>query len=188
MDFFYAIILTLLIVCVLQLTLKLKVMFNIKSNTGKLQLKYVGIRIFDFDISIKSQCLKLVSKSGKAKYLPIELNQQSLQEYADFQTILFKKTYFKTLAIYFNFGIKSNAFASAMVCGYVDIICKMLYAIFKTKKSEAQAKLKIYPSFKNDVIKFGFKAKISLSIYDLIWSFSEAMIAKQLKSKGKKGV
>jgi hypothetical protein len=27
-----------------------------------------------------------------------------------------------------------------------------------------------------------------LSIYDLIWSFSEAMIAKQLKSKGKKGV
>ena len=52
MDFFYAIILALLIVCVLQLTLKLKVMFNIKSNIGKLQLKFVGLRIFDFDISI----------------------------------------------------------------------------------------------------------------------------------------
>ena len=188
MSFFYAIILALLIVCVSQLTLKLKVLFNIKNNTGKLQLKFVGIRIFDFDISIKSQCLKLVSKSGKTKYLPIELNQQSLQEYADFQSILFKKTYFKTLAIYFNFGVKSNAFVSAMICGYVDVICKMLYAIFKTKKSEVQAKLKVYPSFKNDVIKFGFKAKISLSIYDLIWSFSEAMLSKQLKPKNKKGV
>ncbi len=182
MSFLYAILIVLLVIFSVQLTMRLKVFFNIKNNTGKLQLKFINIKILDYKISLQNQCLCLTNKKGKNKYLPLELNQQSIQNYNDFESILFRKIYFKTMAIYFNFGIKSNAFASAMICGYVDVFSKIFYSIFKTKKSELIMQLKIFPSFNNNVIKFGFKAKISLSVLDFIWSFIEANLTKQVRS------
>ena len=182
MSFFYYIIAFFIIVFTFQLTMKLKVFFNIKNNTGKLQLKFINIKIFDYDISIISKCLRLTNKRGKNKYLPIEFNETSIQNYNDFESILFRKIYFKKFSLFFNFGLKNDAFASALVCGYVDIFAKIFYSIFKTKKSEVIAKLKIYPSFNNNVIKFGIKAKISLSIFDFIWSLIEALLTKQVRS------
>ena len=181
MSFLFAILIIILTIFSVQLTMKLKVYFNIKNNTGKLQLKFINIKIFDYKISLQSQCLCLTNKKGKNKYLPIELNQQSIQNYTDFESILFRKIYFKRLSIYFNFGLKSNAFASAMICGYADVFSKILYSILKTKKSEVIMRLKIFPSFNNNVIKFGIKAKISLSVFDLIWSFIEATLTRKVR-------
>jgi hypothetical protein len=87
------------------------------------------------------------------------------------------------LAIYFNFGAKNNAFLTSMACGYIDVLSKILYSVFKTKKSELIFASKIYPSFENDVIKIGIKAKISLSLYDLTWSFLEAKIGEKIRLK-----
>lgn len=182
MSFLYYIIAILIVIFALQLTMKLKVLFNVKKNTGKLQLKFMFIKILDYKISIKSQCLMLTNKKGKNKYLPIDFSQQSIQEYNDFESILFRKIYFKTLSIYFNFGVKSNAFLSAMVIGYVDVFSKIFYSFFKTKKSELKMQLKVYPNFNNNVIKFGIKAKISLSVFDLFWSFIEATLTKRVRS------
>ena len=183
MSFLYYIVIFLLIVVVLQLTLKLKIFFNVKNNTGKLQFKFIFFTVFDYQISIKNMCLRFTSKKGKNKYIPLDLSQESIQNYADFQSILFRKIYFKTISIYFNFGVKSDAFLSSIICGYVDVFSKIFYAIFKTKKSELKMQLKVYPSFNKNVIKFSIKAKISLSLFDLFWSFTEATLTKQLRAK-----
>ena len=152
-----------------------------------MQLKFIGIRIFDYKIKIKDKNLVLTNKNGKNKYFPLEINNESIKNYTDFQSILFKKIYFKTIAIYFNFGLKDDAFVSTMVCGYIDVFSKIAYSFLKTKKSEVLMNLKVYPSFKNNVIKFGIKAKISLSLYDLLWSFIEAITTKFFRSKKEKG-
>ena len=161
--------------------MKFKVFFNIKNNVGKLQIKFVCFKIIDYKLSLKSQCLVLTNKRGKNKYMPIEFSQQSIQNYEDFEGILLRKIYFKSVSIYCNFGIKNNAFMSAMFCGYIDIFSKIFYTFFKTKKSELKMHLKVYPNFNNNVIKFGIKAKISLSIFDLIWSFIEATLTSRIK-------
>ena len=181
MSFLYYILAFFIILFALQLTMKLKVFFNIKNNTGKLQIKFIGIKIIDYKISIKSKCLMLTNKKGKNKYMPIEFSEQSLQQYEDFLSILFRKIYFKTMSVYFNFGVKSNAFLSAMICGYVDLFSKIFYTFFKTKKSEVKMQLKVYPIFNNNVIKFGIKAKISMSVFDFIWSFIEATLTRKVR-------
>ena len=186
MSFLFAFVLIFIAIIVFQITLKLKVFFNIKNNIGNLELKLFNIKVLSYKLSIKHRCLVLTNKRGKNKYMPIEFSQESIQNYADFESILFRKIYFKKFSLFFNFGIKHNAFASAMVCGYVDILTKILYCILKTKKSEVKLKLKIYPSFESNVIKFQIKAKISLSLFDLFWSFVEAVITKHLKSKKQK--
>lgn len=183
---FYCILLIFITLIVLQLTLKLKVFFNVKKNIGKLQFKFVGLRIINVSFCFGKGYIKFTKRNGKTKYLPLEINQQSFQEYADFEEILFKKIYFMTLKIYFNFGIKDNAFVSCMVCGYVDILSKIFYSVLKTKKSEVNLCLKVYPCFKQNVIKFGIKAKISLSLFDLAWSFVEAKINSKIRFKKQK--
>ena len=185
MSFLYASVLVILLISVLQLTLKMKVLFNPKLNRGKLELKFVGIKVLSYAVKIQNKNLVLTNKKGKNKYLPLELNDESIQNYTDFESILFRKVYFKTVSIYFNFGLKNEAFLSYMVCGYVDVFSKIAYSVFKTKKSEVLMQLKVYPSFESNVIKFGFKAKISISIFDLLWSFFEANITKFFRSKFK---
>lgn len=167
-----------LIIFVFQLTVDAKIFFDVKENCGHIELCFVGIRVIKWKISIKSRCLKITKRNGKNKYLPIEYDSEALQEYTNFQQILFRKIYFKRLGIFFNFGLQNDASSSALVCGFVDVISKIAYSVFKTKKSETKLQTKIYPSFDSDVIKFGFKVKISLSIYDLLWCVAEAKTKK----------
>ena len=71
--------------------------------------------------------------------------------------------------------------ASCLICGYFDIITKILYSILSKKKKGLHFTSKVYPSFEKSVIKFQIKAKISLSLYDLLWSYIEAVINGKLK-------
>ena len=178
MSIFYVFLIIFLLLIIVQLTAKVRLFFDVKNNAGYIELKLAGIKIFSYKISIVSQCLKLTKKSGKNKYLPLELNDEKFEDYTNFQNILFRKTYFKRFGILFNFGLSSNAAATALITEYIDIISKIFYAVFKTKKSETNLSLKINPVFNDDVIKFGFKAKISLSIYDFFWCVAEAKTKK----------
>ena len=182
LNLLFALILIILLVIVIQLTLKLKLYFNIKQNTGKLQLKFLSFTVIDYSLSFHFDYIKLTNRKGKNSYLPIEFNEQAIQEYNDFQQILFKKTYFKNLTLYLNFGIKNNAFITSMVCGYFDIITKIFYTVFKTKKNEVEFLSKIYPNYKTNVIKIAVKAKLSISIFDLIWSYFESKLTLKNKS------
>lgn len=181
MSYFLIILLVFLLVSVLQLTLKAKISFNASKNLGQVQIRFVGIRLFDRQISFHKKYIKLYSKKHKNIYLPIEFSKQSIQTYTDFQLVLFQKIYAKEISVYLNFGLETNPMISCLVCGYFDVISKILYAILSQKKKGVIYKSKVYPSFDKSVIKFQIKAKISLSFYDFLWSYLEAVISGKLK-------
>ncbi|MGN1212739.1 MAG: DUF2953 domain-containing protein [Christensenellales bacterium] len=182
----FTILLLLLLIFVLQLTINAKLSFNIKKNCGKLELKFLNIKVLDFTLRFHLDYLQLTNKKGKNFYMPLEFNEQTIEEYNNFQTILFKKTYFKSLSVFLNFGFKDDAFLTSMICGYFDIITKSLYSFLRTKKNEVEFVSKIYPNYKKNVIKFAVKAKLSMSIYDLIWSYLEAKLTSKIKLKRSK--
>lgn len=188
MSFFYVFLIVLILLFVIQFTIKIKLYFNAKSNSGKLQIFFVNLKIIDYKISLCSRCIKLSKKNNKNKYLPISFDRQTIESYNKFKDILFRKVYAKQIGVYFNFGLKSRADITAMITGYVDIFSKIAYSVLKTKKSEVKMKLKTYANFNNNVIKFGLKAKISLSIFDLIWSFAESKVKELLVKKPKEKV
>lgn len=175
------ILLIFLLLSVLQLTMKAKVSYNVGKNLGTLQVRFVGIRIIDRIISIHKGYIKLYSKKHKNIYLPLDFSQEGIQSYTDFQTILFQKIYFKEMTTYLNIGLRTNAMASCLICGYIDVLTKIIYSALSHKKKGMLFKSKIYPCFKKSVIKFQIKAKISLSLYDLLWSYIEAKISGKLK-------
>ena len=183
MNSFFVAILLIILLCVLQLTVKGKLYFNVYKNNGKLQMKFLNITIINYTISFHTDYIKLTNKKGKNSYLPLEFNQQTIEEYNNFQEILFKKTYFKNVSFYLNFGKKDSAFLTSMICGHFDLITKIFYCIFKTGKNEVEFNSKIYPNFKTNVIKIGVKAKLSLSIYDLLWSYFEAKLSSKIIKK-----
>ena len=184
---YFAILLVFLIFFVSQITIKAKANFDIEKNRGELQLRLFFVTIFWREISFGKYYLKITNKKGKSKYLPIEANKQSIQQYTEFQEILFKKIYAQQILLFLNFCIENSPLLTSMICGYFDVISKALFCILKTKKSELVFKSKIYPSFEKTLIKFQIKAKISLSIYDLLWSYTEAKLqdnTQKLQLKG----
>lgn len=188
MSFFYVFIIVLILLFILQFTIKVKLYFNVKNNSGKLQVHFANIEIIDYQISLCARCIKLSKKNKKNKYLPISFDKQTIENYNKFKNILFRKVYAKELGIYFNFGLKNRADITAMTTGYIDIFSKIAYSILKTKKSEVEMNLKTYANFNNNVIKIGLKAKISLSIFDLIWSYAESKVKEFLIKKPKEKV
>ena len=181
MSPYLIILLVFLLISVLQLTLKAKISFNVGKNLGTIQLRFIGIRLFDREISFHKNYIKLYSKKNKNKYIPIELSQQSIKDYTDFQGILFQKIYAKELSFYLNFGIKNDPMTSCLVSSHFDIFSKIVYSALSQKKKGVIFKSKVYPSFEKSVIKFQIKAKISLSLYDLLWSYLEATISGKIK-------
>lgn len=175
---YFCIILILIMLFVMPLTLKAKVYFNVKNNSGKIELKFVSIKILCYHFRFFDGCLELTKSNGKRKYLPLKIDKQSIEVYTNVQDIIFRKIYLKHIGVYFNFGIDDDPFLSSIVVGYFDVFSKILYAILKTKKSEVQMTSKCFPNFESTVIKIGIKAKISLSVYDMIWSFVEAKFIK----------
>lgn len=182
----FSLLLVIILLFVLQLTLKSKLFFNVNKNSGKIQIKFLNFTIIDYTLSFHMDYIKLTNKKGKNTYLPLEFNQQTIEEYNNFQEILFKKTYFKNVSFYLNFGKKDNAFLTSITCGIFDVITKIFYSILKTGKNEVEFNSKIYPNFKSNVIKIGVKAKLSLSIYDLIWSYFESKLTSKIIKKRSK--
>lgn len=176
-------VLLFILTSVLQLTLKAKLFFNVSKNTGSLQIKFLNITFINYVVSFHVGYIKLTNKKGKNTYMPLEFNQQTIEEYNNFQEILFKKTYFKKVNVYLNFGSEESAFLTSMVCGYFDVFTKSLYCFLKTKKNEVEFVSKIYPNYKKSVIKIGVKAKLSISVYDLLWSYLESKLTSKLKLK-----
>ena len=180
MSAYLIILLVFLLIMVLQLTVKAKVFFNIKENSGKIRVRFVGKRIFDRDISFEKNYLKLSSPKHKNKYLPIEFSQESIESYANFEGVIFQKIYAKEMTLYFNFGLKNNPAISSLTCGYIDVISKIFFCILNNKKHGLVYRSKVYPSFKKSVIKFQIKAKISMSLFDFLWSIAEAYITGKI--------
>ena len=181
MSYYLIILLVFLMLIVFQLTLKVKVSYNLLSNSGIIQLRFIGIRIFDRKITFYKKYLKLSNSKHKNIYLPIEFSQESIKSYVDFQGVLFQKIYAKEFSFYLNFGLKNSPMLSCLVCGHFDVLLKIIYGFLSQKKKGLNYKSKVYASFEKSVIKFQIKAKISLSLYDLLWSYFEAVISGKLK-------
>lgn len=187
MEYFLLIgFLVLLVLCVVQLTVKLKIFYNLNNNSGRVVVKMAFLKVVDKKIKFCHGCLRLTDKKNKNTYIPLEFNKQTIEQYSNFQDILFRKTYFKNISVFCNFGLKHNSFGTAMFCGCFDVLTKLLYSVFKTKKEETEFVSKIYPNFNSSVIKIGFKVKISLSVYDLFWSFLESKLPSNIKKEGRK--
>ena len=96
------------------------------------------------------------------------------------------KTRLKELSVFYNLGT-GDAFQSAMLGGYINVLALSLMG--KIKNVKPTASLGIYDtiSYNREVCQFAVKMTLSISLFDVVYSlFTSVILTKKEISKNKK--
>ena len=176
---FLVIVLFLLII---QINFKLRFMFNVLKNQGIIKFSIFNFSIIRFSFSIEKGMIKIVNKKHKVTFLPLDFQNETFQEYADFNLILFKKIHLNKIILFVNFGVSDDAFVTSIMCGGLVVCVGMLSSIVNSKKGYINFSDHIYPSYNKNRLNFSFRANVSLSLLDYFWCVMENIIKKRGKA------
>lgn len=173
-----SILLFIFLLIIIPINLKTKVVYDLLKNRGKIQLKLFKLTLFYFTFKVETGFLELTTRKNKKLLVPMESGASGVNIQTDFILIVLKKIRIQHGTIYVNFGAKSDAFATAMIVGFVKVITSCLGAFLKTKKPDSKITNKIYADFSNDKLKLCLKASIKISILQVIDAYFKSLIGK----------
>lgn len=173
-----------LLLIIAQINLKLRVSYDIIKNKGIIKFSVFTISIFKIALSIESGHIKIVDKKGNVTLIPLDFKNETFQDYADFNIILFRKIHFKKTSIFVNFGVEGNAFLTSMVCASILTIVGILASIVNNKSGQINFSNRVYPNYKKNRLNVLFRASISISIYDYLWCLMENLFRRRSNING----
>ena len=174
MNYYLLIPFFIVLLCFLPIKLKGKFNFNLLTLSGAFGLFLYKFNIINEEIWIKHK--KIIMKKDKQ----VESKEISF----DSEELIFAKVFFKQivdkirlkeiLTIY-NLGA-GDALSSAMIAGHINSIVVILYSIIKSSKPTASLGLQDNVSFNQTVCQFAFKIVLSISLFDIAYSFIRSVI------------
>lgn len=169
----------------LPIVLEVRISYNILSNTGVISLFLFKKNIIHYIFEINGNTIALKSED-KTIEKKIELNSPELEFYKYFVSEVKEKLRLRFIEINYNIGV-DDAFLTSMVCGYINLICNILFSYIKNQKPTASVKLYDTPSFNKKEGVVSVKMNLSISLFDLVYSLLLSVILtikfkKQIKN------
>ena len=146
---------------------KLSVFYNLLENSGDLSIKlwFLKIKKLSFKISHNGIIIRTNKKRMQIEY---SINDPEIKFYENFSMQVKEKIKIKHISFYSNIGTK-DAYHTAMLSALVNIFYKTLAAKVKNIKPTSSVDINAVTSFNQNVCKFSFYGKLSLSIFDFLY-------------------
>ena len=184
MSWVFAVIFVLLVLLFLPIKLEGRVSFNILEMKGA-----VGVFLYRFQV--EKQRFKL----SKGQILALSEDESQESEFDEEKMLFAKmllneikdKTRLKELFVIYHFGI-GNAYQSAMIAGYINTLLYCLFAAIKNYKPTASLGVSDNIAFNSTVAQFALTIKISISLYDVVYSLLRSVILTKKQANKKRGV
>lgn len=184
MQSLYFLIPTLVIILLmLPIILEVRFSYNLFENKGticiylfKIKLQYFLFEICDNQIKIQDQ------KQTSEKQ--IDFDSPELAFYEEFVAQIKDKTRLKFLELYYNIGL-DDAFLTSMVCGLINVCALILFTGMKNKKPTASLGVYDIVSYNKKVVEFAIDLSVSISLFDVVYSFINSVILSRKKSRRK---
>ncbi len=182
------------IIVLFMLPIKFKVKFscNLLNRNGAF-----GIFLFKKKLMHQRFWLKngkiLLQDENEVKTMEIEFDSKEVIFVDVFTKLIKNKTRLKELYLFYNVGL-ADAFSSAMFAGIINLACLILFTNLKNTRPTASMAVYDTVSYNRAVLEFAVKTHISISLFDVAYSFIICLIitnriAKQkLEEKVKQGV
>lgn len=174
----------LFILLILPILFEVRLSYNIYKNMGTLSLKLWFIRIKLLTFKIKGKNLIIRTKKN-AKQIEISLAGPEIKLLEQFSVQIKDKIKVKKLEFHSKIGT-GDAFQSAMLSAGISIIVSMVWGYIKNQKDTAQIGIVNHTEYKEKVFQISLLGRISISIFDTLYSFIMASIIVK-KSDSKKG-
>ena len=158
-----------IVIILVPISLKIRLSYNVEKNRGVSSI-YIGpIKIFLFIFKIKGKAI-IVKTKKKRREIDIDFSDKQMRFIEEFTKQIEQKIRIKKFYIMGRIGLFS-ADKNAIIVSFISIISKIFLSILKTKKSYAQnLKAEFYPAFNQDVFQLSGFGKISISIFDILYS------------------
>ncbi len=151
------------------------VRFNILKLKGIICFKLFGKIKLELKFRIKHGCVYIYFKKKEKK---VKLTQK------DFNFVffinLFQQLYFRQhlvrLHVNANFGYMLNSCHTAIICGYIDVLSKMMLSKVKNNKKSAHILIDVEPKYNEDIFNVKFLSVARISVFDLIYTLVYTLI------------
>ncbi len=170
-----------IILILLPIIMKVKVSFNALENTGVFCLYFFNIKLMYFFFEIKGNEIQLKSENEQEER-QIDFSSPELALYEELVMQIKDKTRLKYLEVYYNIGF-NDAFLTSMICGYVNIAALILFTAIKNKKPSASLGIYDTVSYNKSVVEIALDLCLSISLFDLAYSFVVSCILSKKKSR-----
>ena len=149
--------------------LEVRVSFNPLLNRGVVALFIFKKKIFYYYIEFHGKYIMLVNDT-ETKMQEIEFNSPQFEIIEEFIKQIKDKIRLKHLFVYYNIGA-GDAFRSAMLCGFFNQVINLFFINLKSRKPTASLCIYDTVSYNREIFEMAVNTKISLSLFDLVYSF-----------------
>ena len=170
-----------ILILVSPLFLKLNVAFNVLNQTGSLSIMINKFRVLYYKIIIKDKKIILENDKG-VEVQEFGEDDPELLFVEELIKQLKDKIKLKDLLVFYNIGLL-DAFTSAMVAGYINLILTIIFCGIKSEKPTANLNIYDTVSYNREIAEVMVLLKISISIFDILYSMLLALILSKKRAK-----
>lgn len=173
-NLYYLISAFFIVLFLLPVFVKVRVAYNLFENNGVATIFLFGIKIISLKFLLYGFGIKIY-KDNEIKNKKIDFEGEEAIFVQNLIKQIKQKIHLKSLQIYYNIGI-DDAFETAMICGYINLIVLIFFTRIKSLKPTASLFLRDNPAFNQSVFQMVFNLKISISLFDIAYSFLNSVI------------
>lgn len=179
--FWYLFFAIVAIILFLPFNTRITVKLNVLNLSAELYIKLFAIKIIKLKIKIKGSYI-YITQNGITYKEKLTANNVDVIFVKNFIWLLYFRMKLNELSLSGQYGIKTNAFHTAIVCATSDLIMKSLLSQIKNNKKLAHIFVTNYTKYDDDCLNFKFELDFNINIVDIIYS----LILSKLSSKGVK--
>ncbi len=170
-----AILFSILIGSMFPIVLKARLEFNLLSLLGKLQIRIFNFKVIQIRVKVKNGYIYLSTKKHTGR-IKITKKNFSFAFIYEFIKLIFFRTNLQSLGVSSEIGYINNAMFTGILTASVDGIYKSFLAKIKNHKKSAHIFVESTPQYQQDVFKSIISTKLSLSIFDILYTLINTLL------------
>ncbi len=170
-----------IILLVMPIFLEVRLSFNLLDKSGVFCIYLFRKKLQYFKFEIEGREIKLKDEE-ETKEKQIDFDSPEIALYEEFSTQIKDKTRLRFIEVFYNIGL-NDAFLTSMVCGVINIAILIFFTSLKNKKPTASLQLYNTSSFNKKVANLATVINLSISLFDVVYSFIISVILSKKKMK-----
>lgn len=154
--------------------------YNPLFNRGVVALFVFKIKIIYYIFSFHGKFIELANEK-ETKRQELEFSSPQFAVIEEFMKQIKDKTRLKYLYVYYNIGT-GDAMLSALVCGLLNQMLTQTFLILKSHKPTASFCVYDTVSYNKTVFELAGRVSISISFFDVVYSFILSLILSKRKN------
>lgn len=161
--------------------LEVRVSFNALDNSGAfcIYLSKIKLKYFLFEFVGKTLRLK---DEKQITEKDIDFSSPEIALLEEFSKQLKQKARLKFLEVYYHIGL-DDAFVTSMLCGVINVSALIFFTSLKNARPTASLSIYDNVSYNKKVVELAANLSVSLSLFDVVYSFLNSLILSKKKAK-----